>query len=142
VRIAVVSKAVELSAAAGCRGKALVFSLALVVLAASGCGGSTPTVHGRITCDGNPVVGVVLFSPKAVDGGNAGPPVSAELKEDGSYELQLTTPGTYTVMVTPRDVNPRPRPGQFDYPCDRSPREQTVKAGDNEISIQLPRRTR
>jgi hypothetical protein len=141
VRIAVVSKAVEFAAVAGRRGQALALSAALLVLAA-GCGASTPTVRGRITCDGKPVVGLVLFSPKVVDGGNAGPSVSAPLKEDGSYELQLTTPGTYTVVVTPRDVNPQPRPGQFDYPCDRSPLERTVQAGDNEISIQLPRRTR
>ena len=36
----------------------------------------------------------------------------------------------------------RPKPGQPDYPCDRSPLERDVKAGDNDITIELGRRKR
>lgn len=117
-------------------------ALVLGVFAASGCGGSGARVSGRVTCDGKPVVGFILFSPRGTDPGSAATPVSATLQEDGNYELQLTTPGKYTVVVTPRDVNPRPKPGQFDYPCDRSPLEREVKAGDNTIAIELAKRTR
>jgi hypothetical protein len=67
--------------------------------------------------------------------------VSAALQEDGRYELQLTSPGKYTLVVTPRDVTLRPKQGKRDYPCDRSPLEREVQAGDNDISIELAKRT-
>src|SRR5437660_308416 len=93
-------------------------ALLLGVLAGAGCSGAAARVTGRITCEGKPVVGVILFSPKGAEGSNRGPAVSAPLQEDGTYELQLTSPGKYTLVVTPRDITLRPKPGKFDYPCD------------------------
>jgi hypothetical protein len=95
-------------------------------------------VAGRVTCRGNPVVGGITFSPKGEGAGNTGPAVSAALKEDGRYELRLTTIGQHTVVVTPRDV--KTKPGEPDYPCERTPKELEVKAGNNEIVIELAER--
>jgi hypothetical protein len=116
-------------------------ALLLGMLAATGCGGPSARVTGRITCQGKPVVGVVLFSPKGT-GDSPGPSVTAPLKEDGSYELRLTSLGAHTVVVTPHDVALRPKRGQFDYPCDRTPLERDIKAGDNDITIELAKRVR
>ncbi len=117
---------------------------ALVVLAALltlvGCAAPPARVTGRVTCDGKPVVGGILFSPKGEGHGNTGPAVSAPLKKDGSYELRLATIGKHSVVVTPRDVKVPVKPGELDYPCDRSPSEWDVKAGDNEIVIELTKR--
>jgi hypothetical protein len=108
-----------------------------------GCGTPSARVTGRVTCDGKPVVGVILFSPKPDETGNAaGSAVTAPLGEDGRFELKLTSMGAHTVVVTPHDVVARPKRGQFDYPCDRSPLERTVQPGDNEVTIELARRTR
>jgi hypothetical protein len=119
--------------------------LAVVLLvgafAAVGCGGPSAKVTGRVTCQGQPVVGVILFSPKTAEGG-AGASVSAPLQEDGSFELQLKNTGKYTVVVTSHDVTLKPKAGQFDYPCDRSPLERDIVAGDNEVLIDLKKRTR
>jgi hypothetical protein len=111
------------------------------LLGLMGCGGPAATVSGRVTCRGIPVVGGIVFSPKGEDERNKGPAVPAQLKEDGSYEVRLTTIGKHTVVVTPRDVKFPVPPGEFDYPCDRTPLERDVKAGDNDITIELaPRR--
>jgi hypothetical protein len=125
--------------------KAQVLGMAFLLgtLGAAGCGGGPlAKVTGRITCQGKGVVGVILFSPKGEGESITGPSVSATLNEDGSYELGLTRIGKYTVVVTPRDVVLRPKPGGFDYPCDRSPLEREIKAGDNDITIELAKRTR
>lgn len=111
--------------------------IALAILTSTGCGGPSARVTGRITCQGKPVVGVILFSPKG-----EGTSASAPLHEDGSYELRLTNIGVHTVVVTPRDVALRPKPGRFDYPCDRSPVERDIKAGDNDVTIELTKRVR
>ncbi len=119
-------------------------SIAMVasLLAAAGCGGQSATVTGRVTCNGKPVVGGILFSPKGDDAGNTGPAVHAELKEDGSYQLKLTTVGKHNVVVTPKDIKYPVPPGEWDYPCDRSPQLWEVKAGDNHIAIELAPRAK
>jgi hypothetical protein len=122
--------------------RALSTTLLFGMFAVAGCGGQAARVTGRVSCQGKPVVGVILFSPKGEAGSNAGRSVSAALREDGSYELQLTSIGKYTVVVTPRDVVFRPKEGGFDYPCDRSPLEREITAGDNDITIDLAKRTR
>jgi hypothetical protein len=114
-------------------------ALACVMLLA-GCGGQTVKVAGRVTCQDKPVSGVILFSPQG--DGAPGPAVSASLNEDGRFELRLTTTGKHTIVVTPRDVVLRPKPGEFDYPCDRSPLTRELDAGDNELNIELGKRTR
>ena len=103
----------------------------------TGCGSPTAKVTGRVTCQGKPVKGSILFSPKGEDESNKGPAVPAQLKDDGSFELQLTTFGKYTVVITPNDVKYPVPPGEFDYPCDRTPSEWDVKAGDNKIEIEM-----
>jgi hypothetical protein len=115
---------------------ARVFSLLFLLglLAAFGCGASSAKVKGRVTCRDKPVVGLILFSPKGEDGGKA---VNGDLKDDGSFEVQLPGSGKYSIVVTPRDVVPNPRPGQVDYPCERS-LERDIKPGDNDITIELP----
>jgi len=116
--------------------------LVLGMLATAGCGGPAATVTGQVTCQDKPVSGIILFSPKGEDGGNAGRAVTAPLREDGSFELRLTSIGKHIIVITPRDITLRPKPGEFDYPCDRSPLERDIKAGDNTITIELAKRTR
>jgi hypothetical protein len=111
-------------------------SFAIVTLA--GCGGPAVTVTGRVTCEDKPVVGVILFSPKGESA--YGPSVSAPLGEDGRFQTRLTTAGKHTIVITPRDVILRPKPGEFDYPCDRSPLERDLQPGDNDLTIELAKR--
>jgi hypothetical protein len=117
-------------------------ALVVSVLATAGCGGPLATVTGRVTCQDRPVSGVILVSPKGEDPRNSGPSVNAPLGEDGSFKLRLTSLGKHTIVITPRDITYPPRPGEFDYPCDRSPLERDIKAGDNDLTIELARRTR
>jgi hypothetical protein len=114
----------------------------LATLSSTGCGGSSAKVTGRVTCQGKPVVGIILFSPKDQGSGKAGAAATADLNDDGRYQLPLTSTGMHTVVVTPRDVVLRPKKGEFDYPCDRSPLERDIKAGDNGVTIDLAKRVR
>jgi hypothetical protein len=111
------------------------------VLAATGCGDPSAKVVGRVTCQGKPVVGLIQFSPK-VTGATSAPALSTDLDDDGRYEIQLASIGPHTVVVTPRDVVFRPKAGAFDYPCDRSPIEREIKAGDNDVTIEMAKRTK
>ncbi len=115
--------------------------LVLATLALGGCGGPAVTVTGRVTCEDKPVVGVILFSPRGEDARNTGRAVSAPLGDDGRFQVRLTTVGKHTIVITPSNVTLRPKPGEFDYPCDRSPLERDLKPGDNDLSIELARRT-
>jgi hypothetical protein len=107
-----------------------------------GCGAPSANVKGQVTCDGKPIVGTILFSPKGGEGTTTGTSVSASLNDDGRYELKLKSIGKYTVVITPGDVKFRPKAGGLDYPCDRSPLERDITAGDNDITIELAKRTR
>ena len=111
------------------------------LLALTGCGRSVAKVTGSVTCQGKPVAGSILFSPKGEGADNMGPGVPAQLKADGTYELHLTSLGKHTVVVTPSDVKYPVRPGEADYPCDRSPTVWDVKAGNNEIMIDMKNRS-
>ena len=122
--------------------RALAIAIFLATLSSAGCGGSSANVTGRVTCQGKPVVGLILFSPKDQGGGKAGAAATADLNDDGRYQLSLSSTGMHTVVVTPRDVVLRPKKGEFDYPCDRSPFERDIKAGDNDVSIDLAKRVR
>ena len=117
-------------------------ALALGMVATAGCRGPAATVTGRVTCQGKPVCGVILFSPKGEGAGNTGPSVNAPLGEDGRFEVRLTSLGKHTVVITPRDVAFRPKAGEVDYPCDRLPLERDIQAGDNDLTIELAERTR
>ncbi len=120
-------------------------AVVVAIFAAIGCGGPLAKVTGRVTCQGKPVVGIILFSPKAIagdEGKPVAPAVSATLSENGDYELRLTSVGKHTVVVTPNDVVFRPKAGTFDFPCDRMPLERDIVAGDNDINIDLAKRTR
>jgi hypothetical protein len=107
-----------------------------------GCGGPQATVSGCITCEGKPVTGVVLFSSKGDSAGGVHQSVSAPLSPTGNYTLQLNGVGKYMVVVTPSDVVLRPKAGSFDYPCDRTPKEFDIAAGNNDVTIELPKRSR
>jgi hypothetical protein len=108
----------------------------LFALGLAGCGGPSGRVTGRVTCGGQPVRGSILFSPFGEGPDNTGPAVTAPLKDDGSYELELKTFGRHRVVVSPADVVYPAQPGQ-EYPCDLSPVEREVKAGTNEVVIEL-----
>ena len=121
------------------------FAAVLVGMFALGCGGPAASVTGRVTCQGKPVVGVILFSPKSPGGevlNSAGPAVQATLSDEGTYELRLSSLGKHVIVVMPRDVAFRPKAGVFDYPCDRSPLEREIVAGDNDVTIELAKRNK
>ncbi len=107
-----------------------------LVAALTGCGGPTARVSGRVTCKGKAVKGSILFSPKTENAIAPGPAVAAPLKEDGSFELQLKSLGIHRVVVSPSDVVYPAQPGK-DYPCELKPLEREVKAGANQIEIEL-----
>jgi hypothetical protein len=117
-------------------------ALVMGLPAASGCGSRAAQVTGQVTCQGKPVIGTILFSPKGETEARSGSAVNAPLDEEGNYDLQLNTIGTYTVVITPRNVRFPVPPGEVDYPCDRSPLEREVQAGHNDITIELTPRSR
>ena len=117
------------------------FSAALTALFfAMGCSQRASQVTGHVTCEGNPVVGSILFSPAGEGEDNTGLSVPAPLDKDGAFKLQLKTTGKHTVVITPRDVKFPVPAGQFDYPCDRSPIEKEVQPGDNDFTIEMATR--
>jgi hypothetical protein len=99
----------RLAALAGC----------LIPLSSSGgCGSKAPapgpaTVRGKVTFNGQPVVGgLVVFSPDPQRGGS-GKPASAETGPDGGFSLQLENSphipaGWYRVALAPPPVIPDP----------------------------------
>jgi hypothetical protein len=115
---------------------AIGFLAVLFAFGLAGCGGASNRVTGRVTCGGKAVKGSILFSPFGQGPSNIGPAVGATLKEDGSYELKLQTIGKHRVVVSPADIVYPSPPGQ-EYPCDLSPLEREVKAGTNEVVIEL-----
>jgi hypothetical protein len=115
----------------------LIFALSLLALPSLGCGSST-TVAGRVTCNGAPVKGSVLFSPFGEGEDNTGPAVGAPLK-DGNYEIRLQTVGKHRVVVSPSDIKYPAPPGQ-EYPCSLAAQIKEIKAGANKIDIELTKR--
>ncbi len=113
------------------------FFFMTALLVAVGCSQQAAQVTGRVTCEGKPVVGSILFSPAGEGDANTGVAVPAPLNEDGVFKLSLKTTGKHLVVITPRDVMLKPPPGQFDYPCDRSPMEKEVQPGDNDFTIEM-----
>ncbi len=99
-------------------------AVALVLLAAAGCGPKLYPVRGKVTlADGQPVTeGMVVFERK----GEAKEAVTArgEIQADGSYRLSTHRPGdgvpagTYRVLVAPKfdpnAVDRAPKPPPFD----------------------------
>ena len=108
------------------------------LLASAGCDGPSAKVTGRVTCQGKPVVGSIQFSPKGEIVNGA--PVPAQLREDGSFERVLNSIGIHTVVVSPKDLKYPVPPGEFEYPCDRSPIEWDVKARENDVVIEMKNR--
>ncbi len=118
-----------------------ILGIAIVSISSTGCG-STPTkVTGRVTCDGNPVKGTILFSPFGEGEKNTGQAETATLKEDGSYEIVLKTIGKHRVVVSPSDIVYPAPPGK-EYPCDLTPMERELNVGNNVINIELPHRAK
>ena len=103
----------------------------------AGCGPGTAKVTGKITCNGIPVKGSVQISPFGEGSDNTGPAVSAPLKEDGSFALEIKTTGKHRIQVSPSDVKYPAKPGE-EYPCDLSPIEKELKPGQNDLVLELP----
>ncbi|MCO6044647.1 carboxypeptidase-like regulatory domain-containing protein [Aeoliella sp. ICT_H6.2] len=73
-----------------------VITVAITLLAASGCGSgsSAVSVRGKVSRDGNPVtVGQVMFHP------SEGRAALGVIDSDGSYEMEEVLPGTYVVTI-------------------------------------------
>ncbi|MDQ3330203.1 MAG: carboxypeptidase regulatory-like domain-containing protein [Planctomycetota bacterium] len=135
----------------------------IALFVASGCGSGNPdtaAVHGKVTYDGKPVPGGGLtFIPVADAGASESPgkPASAVIQSDGTYTLatygdddgavigkhkvafQPPPPGA---VAAPEEDDPDadhaapPKPSEF---AGMTPKEAEVevKAGDNEINIEL-----
>ena len=113
----------------------------LCLIGLLGCGHPSAKVSGTVTCNGKPVTGSILFTPKGEGEANTGPGVPVALKADGTYEIQLTTTGPHNVVVSPVDVKYPVKPGELDFPCSLATKEYDVTSGVNTISIELTRRT-
>ena len=111
-----------------------------ILLFLAGCGSRLARVTGNVTCQGKPVAGSILFSPKGENAGNQGPAVSAPIQVNGGYALQLTSLGKHIVIITPRDLKYPVKHGEQDFPCARSATEWDVQAGDNHIEIEMTSR--
>jgi hypothetical protein len=107
--------------------------LVLLFFMLVGCGGPSAMVKGTVTCQGKPVAGSILISPKGEGAHNA----PALLKDDGTFEIKLTTVGKHTIVVSPRDRKYPVKPGELEFPCAITPIEQEIKAGENTIKIEL-----
>jgi hypothetical protein len=89
----------------------------------SGCHRTAPagnaTVRGLVAFQGQPLAGgLVVFSPD-LDRGGTGKPISAEIAQDGRFQLNIggdptISPGWYRVAIAPA-----PHTGSFS-PLDRS----------------------
>jgi hypothetical protein len=121
--------------------------LALVLCCTLGCGTST-TVSGKVTLDGQPLTkGTVTFSPK----GEA-PAATSQIDSSGNYRLSVGTssnvaPGSYQVTIdavelvppTPTDPSPLPKkllPAKY-YDGKNPEMVREVKAGENKINFDL-----
>jgi len=74
---------------------------AVLLISVLGCGkGSAPTVHGKVTLDGENVSsGSIMFFPKGSSGGTK----AAAAVENGVYTIPTTDkmqPGTYRVEIS------------------------------------------
>lgn len=115
-----------------------------------GCGGSAPapapaTVRGKVTFNGQPVVGgLVVFSPDPQRGGR-GKPARAETGPDGTFALQLegaahVPAGWYRVALLPAPAVPDPLapapaapfPAKLARP-DQSGLEREIVAGKDHV---------
>jgi hypothetical protein len=114
-------------------------AILLGVVMLSGCGGRSATVTGRVTCQGKPVPGEIIFSPKGVSEENKGPAVNASLDEDGRYTVKLTSYGSHRISIRPSEM-PAPETEGKAFPCDLSTLERNVNPGSNEIVIDLAKR--
>lgn len=113
-----------------------------------GCGASAPPaaaeVGGRLTFQGKPVAGgVVVFAPDPARGAT-GPPVRADTRADGTFDLPAdgtVRPGWYRVaLAPPADEVGRGFPPQLARP-DRSGLVRQVTAGGRhlfEFAVEVP----
>lgn len=122
--------------------------LALLAACAFGCGSSKGRVTGKIVENGNPIKvegqAAVMFYLIGEDGKpdiNKGYPVP--LNEDGTFELIASggqvPPGTYLITVEVNGPKSTTGMGRFKgrFPFPDSPLRQEVKAGRNNVTIDL-----
>jgi hypothetical protein len=120
----------------------------LVLCCTLGCGGSTSSVSGRVTLDGQPLTkGTITFNPT----GDA-PAAIGQISSSGSYRLSVGTsssvaPGQYQVTIvatelvepTPTDPSPLPKmltPEKYNDPA-TSDLTADVKRGANRFDFEL-----
>jgi hypothetical protein len=115
-----------------------VVAVALVLLAAPGCGRKLYPVRGKVTYpDGKPVSGgLVVFELEGQEGAST---PRGEIAADGSYELGThkprdgAAPGKYRVLVTPaHDPNAIDRPSG---PPPIDPRYGNFKTSGLEVEV-------
>ena len=129
------------------------FLLVAVCVSVTGCGDSLGSqVTGTVTIDGKPLAtGGVSFHP--VD---KGPVATAQIQEDGSYELKTgkqhsLPPGEYRVtvmaveVIPPRTKQGMPMPGRRLVPARYGELAQTdlhatVQPGSNQVDFPLSSR--
>src|SRR5690242_12070160 len=127
--------------------------VALVALAAAGCGDRLYPVRGTVTLeDGTPVTKGMIVCER-FEGGD---PVTAQgsIQPDGTYRLGTTKPGDglppgkYRVLINPMDLSDVPD-DQKDLPFDAkylsfktSGLELEVARGDNDHPIRLAKSAR
>lgn len=119
----------------------------LIAAVLAGCGGETLSpVTGKVTFNGEPVRGgTIIFGPS--EGTKGGTPASAEVKEDGTYELKAgatvgAVAGKNKVMYTPPPGKPSTDPKKEGEPSPYAglvpvQKEVEVKPGPNVINIEL-----
>jgi hypothetical protein len=115
---------------------AQLLSTALIAFGFTGCGPGAAKISGKVTCDGKPVRGSIMFSPAGEGPENTGPAVAAPLKDDGTFELEIKTIGKHKAVVSPSDVKFPAKPGE-EFPCDLSAVEKELKPGPNTINLEL-----
>jgi hypothetical protein len=131
------------------------FLMGLLLLpAVAGCGNDLASVNGRITLDGQPIVGgkqnygTVSFYRE--EGGGA--PAVALIDESGQYSLRTggqsgIEPGTYLVGIAVKKIRPPVTPGEMPQAELITPRRyasvtqsgfrEVVEPGNNTIDFEL-----
>jgi hypothetical protein len=122
--------------------------MVLLASALAGCGESLSSVTGKVTYKGQPVTeGTIIFSPIGAGGTNPGSPASANVKADGTYEMQTGTRNgavigkstvSYTAPGGKASTDPKKQGEPSPYAgLDAMQTEVEVKSGKNVIDIQL-----
>lgn len=126
-------------------------SLLLVAVASSGCQRRLPLapVSGRITLEGQPLVGGTITTQPMAQGENTSPGPGSWGKTDaeGRYQLELVEPALKGAIVGQHRVMITRAPGSEDDPWSDSPRVERdnswpAKFTDGSLSLDVPAKGR